>query len=243
MNVKSYEGAYSLTPADALRFGAWRRVTAIGKAGRVTDALRAHAAEDLRVLDVGCGDGALLAELAARRPWWSCTGVEVAESAASIAAGRVPGVSVETFDGERLPWPDGSFDAGVLSHVLEHVSDPAALLRETARVCRVVVVEVPLERNVSARRSSKREQAEEIGHVHRFARADVRRIVEAAGLELREELVATLSREALRFFAAGRRGRVAADAKFAVQRTLLTLAPAVARRVFTVQYVAVCAPR
>jgi SAM-dependent methyltransferase len=235
-----YEDAYSLPHADALRYGAWRRVTAIGKAQRVVHALRAYAAADLRVLDVGCGDGSLLAELTVRRPWWSYAGVEVSQAAAAIAGGRLSGVRVDTYDGERLPWPDGSFDAGVLSHVLEHVADPIALLREAARVSGLVVVEVPLERNLSARRRSKREQAGEIGHVQRFSRRDVRRIVEAAGLERHDETTATLSREALRFFATSGLERARTDAKWLAQRALHVAAPALARRVFTVQYVVRC---
>jgi SAM-dependent methyltransferase len=240
--MNGYEEAYSLAPADALRYGAWRRVTAIGKAQRVANALRSRAAEDVKLLDVGCGDGALLAELAARRPWWSYTGVEVAQAAAEIAARRLRGIPVETYDGERLPWPDGSFDAGVLSHVLEHVADPVAVLREAARVCGLVVVEVPLERNLSARRRAKREHAEEIGHVQLFTRADVGRIVEAAGLERREEATDTLSRDALRFFCTSGAQRLGADAKWLAQRSLHGLAPGLARRAFTVQYVTLCGP-
>jgi ubiquinone/menaquinone biosynthesis C-methylase UbiE len=238
--VLAHEDAYSLPPVEGARYGEWRRTSGAGKADRVVHALRSLPAEEVSLLDVGCGDGALLVALATRRPGWTTTGIEVSRAAAAIAARRLPDVRIETYDGDRLPWPDGSFDAGVLSHVLEHDADPVALLAEVARVCRVVVVEVPLERNVSARRAGKRVHAEEIGHIQRFSRADVRRIVAAAGLELREEASATVAREVLRFFADGPRGRIAADMKWLVQRTLHGTAPALARRLFTVQYVAVC---
>src|SRR5213075_2506045 len=108
-----------------------------------------------RVLEVGCGDGALLAELADRGFAPTLAGFEISERAAEIARGR--GLDVEVFDGSHLPAGDASYDLGILSHVLEHVRDPGELLRETARVCRAVVVEVPLEANLSARRSGKRE--------------------------------------------------------------------------------------
>jgi SAM-dependent methyltransferase len=191
---------------------------------------------------VGCGDGAVLAQLAARRPGWALAGAEIAQTPARLTRERLPGVEVRVYDGARLPWPDASFDAGLLAHVLEHVADPPGVLRETARVCRLVVVEVPLEDNRSARRASKRAQAVQIGHLQRLSRGDVHRLVRDAGLELREELTATLTRDALRFFAQDRAGRLRADAKWAIQGVLHGCAPRLAERSFTVQYAALCAP-
>jgi SAM-dependent methyltransferase len=80
-----------------------------------------------RVLDVGCGDGLLAAQLARRRPDISIRGVDVRvrESAA---------IPVTAFDGQTLPFPAGTFDALTLVDVLHHADDPAALLREAARV-------------------------------------------------------------------------------------------------------------
>ncbi len=237
-----YERAYSQSAADGRRFGAWRAITGAGKAERALWALRALPRDGTSVLDVGCGDGALLAEFAARRPGWTLAGVEIAQAAARIARTNLPAVDVRVYDGTRLPWPDASFDAGLLSHVLEHVPDPPATLREVARVCGVVVVEVPLEDNLSARRASKREHADEIGHLQRLSRGDVHAIVAAAGLELRAETTGTLTRAALGFLAEDRGARRRADAKWVVQRILHRCAPARAERIFTVQYVALCAP-
>lgn len=236
-----YERAYSQTADEGQRFGAWRAITGAGKADRALRALRGLPHDGVSVLDVGCGDGALLAELRARRPRWTLAGVEVAVAPARIARERLPGIDVRVYDGSRLPWPGANFDVALLSHVLEHVADPQATLREVARVGRLVVVEVPLEDNLSARRPSKRTHAEEIGHLQRLSRADVRRLVRDAGLELREELTGTLTREALRFFAADRGAQLRADAKWAIQRALHRCVPALAERIFTVQYVALCA--
>ena len=75
-------------------------------------------------------------------------GYEVSPEAATDRQAQRPELRVAAFDGEHLPGGRrGPFDLGVLSHVLEHVPDPSALLRETARVCREVVVEAPLEDN------------------------------------------------------------------------------------------------
>jgi SAM-dependent methyltransferase len=236
-----YERAYSQTAADGARFGAWRAITGAGKADRALRVLRALPPEGVRLLDVGCGDGAVLAQLAARRPRWTLAGAEIAAAAARLATERLPGLDVRVYDGSRLPWPDASFDVGLLSHVLEHVADPRALLREVARVCPLVVVEVPLERNLSARRAAKRDHAGEIGHLQVLSRADMRALAHDAGLELREELTGTLNRQALGFFADDRPARRRADAKWMIQRALHRWAPALAERLFTVQYVGLCA--
>jgi SAM-dependent methyltransferase len=54
-------------------------------------------------------------------------------------------VDVKQFDGYHLPYADGFFDLAILSHVLEHVEYPRALLREIKRVARHLVIEVPCE--------------------------------------------------------------------------------------------------
>jgi SAM-dependent methyltransferase len=157
-------------------------------------------------------------------------GYEVSPEAAKIAGAR-PELRVAAFDGERLPEADGEFDLGVLSHVLEHVPDPAALLRETARVCRAVVVEVPLEDNVSARRPAKVAEAHRIGHLQRFSRSDVHRLAADAGLRVERELSDALPLEVHRFHGGGR-------VKWAVRAGTLRIAPPVARRLFTVHHAA-----
>jgi SAM-dependent methyltransferase len=226
-----YDDAYSHSGAEAEKWARWRALSARGKADHV---VALHPASPAVICEVGCGDGALLTELAARGYGGEHVGYEVSPEAARIASGR-PELRVAAFDGERLPEGDGAFDLGVLSHVLEHVPDPAALLRETARVCRAVVVEVPLEDNLSARRPGKVAEARRIGHLQRFSRADVHRLAAEAGLRVERELSDALPLEVHRFHGGGR-------AKWAVRAGLLRVAPPVARRVFTVHHAALLAP-
>jgi SAM-dependent methyltransferase len=99
----------------------------------LAEALAPLLPQGARVLDVGCGDGTIGALLAQRRTDISIEGVEVI----SRASCRVP---CRAFDGEHLPFPDGSFDACLFVDVLHHTTDVTRLLREAARVARSTVV-------------------------------------------------------------------------------------------------------
>jgi SAM-dependent methyltransferase len=237
-----YERAYSHDGPEADSYARWRALSAVGKADHVTVLCRRAGIAPATTLDVGCGDGALLRELRRRGFGGELFGLEISEPAAEIARRALPDAEVSLFDGVRLPLPDAARELGILSHVLEHVPDPPALLAEVARVCGAVVFEVPLEDNVSARRASKRVHAEEIGHLQRLSRGKAREIAGAAGLELLADLEDPLPLEVHRFFAEGRPARGAAMAKWAVRAGTERLAPALARRAFTLHYAALCLP-
>ncbi len=240
--VRFYDEAYSQTPARATLYARWRAVGAVGKADH-TIALCARAGVGpTSTLEVGCGDGALLCELHRRGFGGRLSGVEISEAAVSIARDRHQIDSVRLYDGVKLPFSDGAYDLGILSHVLEHVPDPARLLAEVARACGAVLLEVPLEANLSARRDGKREHAAEVGHLHRMDRAGAREIVGRAGLRIACELDDPLPLEVHRFFAATRLARVAGTAKWTLRTGLHRLAPSLARRLFTVHYACLCLP-
>lgn len=85
------------------------------------------------VLEVGCGSGANLAALKLRFPGCSTTGVEV-DTRASHAARQRQGVdTVVQGDVLSIDLPDAGFDLIVLSHVLEHFAEPAAVLQRMLR--------------------------------------------------------------------------------------------------------------
>jgi SAM-dependent methyltransferase len=241
--VRFYDDAYAQPdPAKAALYARWRALGALGKADHVLELCRRAGIRPASTLEVGCGDGALLSELHRRNFGGRLSAVEITQAAVDIARERSEIDSVELYDGLRLEVPDGTYELGILSHVLEHVPDPAALLREVARACRAVLVEVPLEANLSARRSSKREHAEEVGHLQRLSREHARLIVVRAGLRIACELEDPLPLAVHRFFAATPSARVLATAKWAVRAGLHRLAPSSARRLFTVHYACLCLP-
>jgi SAM-dependent methyltransferase len=262
-----YDRAYTQhTPAEGELYARWRALGAVGKADHVL-ALCTRAdvwagGHPSSTLEIGCGDGALLSELHARGFGGRLAGVEITEAAVAIARRRAEIESVQLYDGSHLPADDGAYDLGILSHVLEHVPDPAALLAEAARACRAVVMEVPLEANWSARRAGKREHAEEVGHLQRLDRDSARAIVARAGqlqragqgkssraeppgvsgLRIAAELEDPLPRAVHVFFATTPRTRALGTAKWALRAGLHRVAPGLARRLFTVHYACLCLP-
>lgn len=87
-----------------------------------------------RLLDVGCGGGALLARMRSRG--WEVEGIDIDEAALGVA--RAAGVPVTSATLEELAEenPLRRFDVITLDHVLEHLHDPVASLREARRLLR-----------------------------------------------------------------------------------------------------------
>jgi SAM-dependent methyltransferase len=89
-----------------------------------------------RLLDVGCGPGALTAELAGRAGPEAVSAVEPSGSFAAAACERLPGVDVRQAAAEQLPFGDAAFDAALAQLVVHFMADPVAGLREMGRVTR-----------------------------------------------------------------------------------------------------------
>jgi SAM-dependent methyltransferase len=113
-------------------FSAHHHRVHVPRVERVARALAGQIGAASSLLDVGCGDGTVAQTIAGR-----------------VGASRVAGVDVKVrpyvaievtaYDGLHLPFPDGAFEAVVISDVLHHCHDPAAVLRETLRVASRVV--------------------------------------------------------------------------------------------------------
>ena len=137
----------------------------------------------LRLLDIGCGTGALL-ELVAPHVQ-AAIGVDASRDMLALARTRlaehgVSHVTVRQADMYRLPLADASFDVATLQMVLHYAEDPAAVLREAARVLApggtALIVDFAPHDLVELRR--------EHAHVHLgFADNQVAGWLTAAGLE------------------------------------------------------------
>ena len=96
-----------------------------------------------RALDIGCGSGIYLSFL--RRHGWEVAGVDLSPAAAEAAR---TGFGIEVFPGpvEEAPFAPESFDHIQMSHVIEHLPDPAATMKHVARLLRpggTLYVETP----------------------------------------------------------------------------------------------------
>ena len=92
-----------------------------------------------RVLEVGCGTGAVTRFLAGRPEVAEVVGIDpstVFIHRARELSGQNGNLTYDIGDGRRLGFPDGCFDAVVLHTVLSHVPDPGRALAEARRVVR-----------------------------------------------------------------------------------------------------------
>ena len=89
-----------------------------------------------RALDVGCGPGALTAELVARLGEDFVAAVDPSEPFVEAASTRHPGVDVRRSSADELPHPDDAFDVTLAQLVVHFLPDPVAGLVEMARVTR-----------------------------------------------------------------------------------------------------------
>lgn len=112
----------------------WRRYT-----DRTLNFLLDHAdlISDARVIDVGCGTGALEVRLVEKYPHQHITGVDPSPrmlDRARAKLGNHPNVRLVEASAEQLPFPDGAFDAAVSASAFHHFHHPQAALSEIRRV-------------------------------------------------------------------------------------------------------------
>jgi len=87
-------------------------------------------------LDVGCGPGALTAELVRRLGSAAVSAVDPSEQFVAAARERHPEVTVRRASAEELPFPNEAFDAALAQLVVHFMENPVAGLAEMARVAR-----------------------------------------------------------------------------------------------------------
>jgi 2-polyprenyl-3-methyl-5-hydroxy-6-metoxy-1,4-benzoquinol methylase len=84
-----------------------------------------------KVLDIGCATGTLLSEL--KKAGWDTAGIEICEEEAAYAR-KERSLDVRSLSLEENHFAPKSFDVVLASHVIEHLNDPGALVKEVSRI-------------------------------------------------------------------------------------------------------------
>lgn len=135
------------------------------------------------VVDLGCGGGQLLAEVAKDLPAARRTGVDL--SPAQIEANRraEPGTEWQVLDLQSVealpPALAGRFDAVVASELIEHLADPLRLLA----LAREMAAPSGAQLLLSTQSGPVRETERRVGHLRHFAAAEMTSLLASAGWE------------------------------------------------------------
>jgi len=138
---------------------------------------------DRRFLDVGCATGALVEALGARG--WQAEGVELCEPSARWGREN-RGVTIHGGTLESVAFPDRLFDLVHSSHVIEHVPNPGAFLRETWRILKPggwCVCVTPNTASFQASVFGPAWRSAIADHVHLFSLTGLKRLMQNSGLE------------------------------------------------------------
>ena len=216
---RHYEGAYADSQIE------WRRVAAQDKVNNIQALLKDRRVG--RVLEVGCGTGSVLVEMAARGIGSEHVGVDVADPREHIHPGAER-LDLRAYDGSRLPFEDRSFELVVATHVVEHVPNPRLFLQELARVCSgFIYVEVPCEFKIHLARALV-QTALDTGHINGFTPEFFLILLQTTDLQVLEFQLFDHSREVHQF----NTSRLRSSVHMAIRRVALKLNPLLASRLF-----------
>jgi len=144
-----------------------------------------------RVLEIGCGGGAMSRAVARYRPDLRVTGGDIDQAALAAAKSHGGPVDYRMADAAKLPFKDGEFSAVIGFDVLEHLADADLAIREVGRVLEKGGqwhFYVPLEKGKTTLYywlsllgwKAKREM---IGHIQTFDSAGLKRLFMETGMK------------------------------------------------------------
>ena len=136
---------------------------------------------NMRVLDIGCATGALLAWL--RERGWETTGLEISGPQAEYARQK-KGLDIRSVPLENNKFPDGTFEVVWASHLIEHLNDPAGMLREVWRILAPkgrFLVTTPNVAGFQARLFKTRWRSAIFDHLYLFSLKTLRRLLRENG--------------------------------------------------------------
>lgn len=162
----------------------------LGAPGQIQPVLEAAAIQpDERVLDIGCGTGFLLGEIAGHAT--QVVGIDVTpamllEARRRLEASGLHNVCLREASAETLPYGDDRFDLVLCRLVLHHCGDPGRVLREAYRVCRsggrMVLCDITAHEDpAKADLHNRLERLRDGSHVAHYSATQLFRMMEAVG--------------------------------------------------------------
>ncbi len=179
---------------------------------------------NLSLLDVGAGDGNVLAELSRVGNFKKMTALEVSESGIEkIKLRNIPElVEVKKFNGYQISFKNKEFDLGIAIHVLEHVEHERLFLNELGRVSKRLLIEVPLEHGFNINRAVS--NGKKTGHINFYTIETLINLLESSGFRVIESKVVSPSQEYEQFLYGMIKGKI----KNLMRKILLRFLPAYA---------------
>ena len=216
-----YDGYYTGSDAE------WRRLGAIGKADNIVRAWNSISKPPHpRVVELGCGNGAIAHRLDQLNFLSGYRGFDISES--GIAQAKQRNSSNLSFSVAATPVPleDDSADVVIMSHVVEHLEHPRELIYEARRIAPVLIVEVPMELN---RGLSEDYDWNPVGHINKYDRKSIRQLIQTCRFDIVGQFTTNPSREVMTYKNPGVKG----DLRWAVKQAALKFTPRLARSQFT----------
>jgi ubiquinone/menaquinone biosynthesis C-methylase UbiE len=210
----------------------WRKIGAVEKASNIIDLCSPFPHDS--ILEVGAGDGSVLAQLSGRDFCKKMFALEISPSGVhAIVEKKIPSlVNVELFDGYNIPYSDKEFDLVALTHVVEHVEHPRKLLYEAGRVGKFVFIEVPLEDNW---RLPLDYTFDKVGHINFYSPRTIRRLVQTCGFTVLDQRITNRSKNGYVY-----QDKAKGNIKYWLKEILLKLSPQIAVSAFTYHLSLVC---
>jgi SAM-dependent methyltransferase len=224
-------------PYDAV-MERWRLLGAIDKADHIKEMCLSIADNIKTVLEVGCGTGAVIEQLAEHSIGSELTGIEIGdERSKKIIQGKYADkIAIRGYDGKKIPYEDATFDFVYATHVLEHVTNERGFLHELRRVAKsYIYIEVPCELHVRTSYNDLQTSLA-IGHINSYTPESFVLTLETSGLRVKDLVVYDHSFAIHRFHTSAWK----AVLKTILRRSLLLISDRLASRIFTYHVGALC---